>query len=360
MQDEIDRLLSRKPLLKAREIAKELGLERKEVSAFLHAHPDRYRQDSEYRWSVAEEEELTVTLPQGWLTGGDLEAQLRNAGPVLTGPARRIKIVFSPKCKTMIDCIARLLALINQLIHRGKSVTVDFTNAEPTRKYLDRAGFFDNLHDDAEILPERPTHSAARRYRGQSDTLVEFGAVDPSSPNEELIEQLTNTFVQQSTADYRVAAFTVFGELIGNVVEHSGTPIPGFAGPQKYSGHKTHIQTVVSDSGLGIAGTLRPALEEHYPSLHKLFGDGSIDSNMGLVIAAMSKGEVSRFGGARGLGFKSSREQAAVRFNASFSVRQENFGLRFEYREGELVQIQKQKQLSRLLGTHICFDFYVD
>lgn len=359
MKEDIDRLLSRKPPLKAKEIAKELGLARKDVNSFLHAHKDSYRKDDEFRWRLIEDGERILTLPDGWLTADYLETILRAAGPLLNGPEQKITVVFSPGCKTMIDCIARLLALSNQLAYRGKSVTVDFTSAEGTKTYLDRAGFFDHLHHYVTVLPSRPTESAAMRYQGQSDTLVEFGGVDPRSANHDLIEQLTNKFVQQSSVDYRVAAHTVFSELIGNVVEHSETPLRGFAGLQRYSGIRKHIQTVVSDSGVGIARTLRPALKEHYPALYRQFGRRSLESDVGLVRAAMSEGRTSRFGGARGLGFEISREQAA-KFNASFSVRQERFCLRFEYRNGVLVDIKQQLKLSNLLGTHICFDFYLD
>lgn len=359
MQKDVDRLLNRHPLLKAREIANELGVTRNEVNSFLHAHPGRYLQDDDYRWAIVEAKELVLTLPGRWVTGDDFEQILQQSGAVLDGSANSVRVVFSERCKTMIDCIAKLLALVNQLAHQRKAVTIDFTDAHKTKTYLDRAGFFDQLDKKVEVLPSRPAISAARRYKGQSETLVEFRGVDPKSTNADLKKLLTEKFVQQSTAAYRVAALTVFGELIDNVYEHSQSKIRGFAGLQKYSGRKNHIQTVVSDSGIGIASTLRPALKAHYPSLYKQFGTKSVDSDIGLVVAAMSKGEISRFGGARGLGFKSSRAQA-VRLNASFSVRQERFLLRFEYRQGKLVRVHQQVDLIYLLGTHICFDFYID
>lgn len=362
MKEDIDRLLARTPLLKAREIAKELGLVRKEVNSFLHSHQDLYKKDAEFRWRLIEGAELLLTLPAGWVTGAEFETILHAEGPVLNGPFQQVKIVFSPKCKTMIDCTARVLALANQLVSKGKGVTMDFESAGQTKAYLNRAGFFEHLDESVTVLPSRPAESAADRYRGKSSTLVEFGAVNPHSANDHLIEQLTNKFVQQSTDDYQMVAFTVFSELIGNVMEHSQTPLRGFAGLQKYSGnknHKDHIQTVVSDSGVGIASTLRPALRAHYPSLYERFGQRSLESDIGIVTAAMSEGGVSRFGGARGLGFKSSREQA-TKFNAKFSVRQERFYLTFVYKKGQLVEVQRQTKVTNLNGTHICFDFYLD
>jgi hypothetical protein len=359
MKEGIDRLLSDNSLLMAKDIAKALGITRKEVNSYLHSHQDNYEKDAEFRWRLIETQQITLTLPTGWVTGDTFEEILQEAGDILNGPYRRIDFVFSSRCKTMIDCIARMLALMNQMAHRGKLVTVNFADAGRTLTYLNRAGFFDLLASNVAVVPGRPSVSAAKRLQGKSDTLVEFGSVDPHAANDDIIEQLTNKFVQQSSTDYRVAALTVFGELIGNVFEHSGTPLAGFAGLQKYSGLRNHIQTVVSDSGVGIARTLRPALKTHYPSLYKQFGESSLESDMGLVAAAMSKGEISRFGGARGLGFKSSREQA-VKFNAQFSVRQEQFCLKFEFREGQLISVTNKTGLSNLLGTHICFDFYLD
>lgn len=358
MKDDIDRILLEHAPIKAKHIASKLGLTKKEVNSFLHAHPDEYRQDSEFEWSMIKGMELF--LPGTWVTGDDFERIFRKSGDFLSASASNITFTFSSRCKTMIDCTAKVLALANQLAHAGKTVTLDFTNAEGTKSYLDRAGFFDHLNRGITVLPERPTESAAQRYQGQSDTLVEFDVIDTDATNDDLIERLTNKFVQQSSDKYQIAAFTVFSELIRNVLEHSNTPISGFAGLQKYGGRRDHIQAVVSDSGMGIAETLRPALREHYPSLDKLYGQSSLQADMGLVKEALKQGEISRFGKSRGLGFKSSREQAAIKFNASFSVRQKNFCLDFIYEEGLLVEIREQTELSELLGTHICFDFYLD
>ena len=60
---------------------------------------------------------------------------------------------------------------------------------------------------------------------------------------------------------YEAAASTVFGELIGNISEHSEYQLEGFAALQKYGGKRSHIQTVISDGGKGISATLRPSLE---------------------------------------------------------------------------------------------------
>ena len=115
MKEKIDKLLSQKAPLKARDVSRELEFDRTEVNSFLHNHPEHYQQDEEYRWSTVKGQELVLTLPGGWINAGTFEDILRVTGSVLDGSHRAIRIVFSPKCKVMIDCTARLLALINQL-----------------------------------------------------------------------------------------------------------------------------------------------------------------------------------------------------------------------------------------------------
>jgi hypothetical protein len=360
MQKDIERLLQKKPGLKGKEIAKKIGVSKKEVNSFLHSHKDLFVQDDNYGWSVIKSSEFKIELEGNkWVDSNSFEDALIRAGSPLETDCDSIVFVIPEKCNILLDAAARLLALCNQLVFFGKTVTIDFSDCHSTLTYFDRIGFMNHLHKRVTVLPGRPKFSRASKYKGNSDAVVEFGSVDPSQDNKELINHLTDSFVRQSDARYETAASTVFGELIGNVKEHSETPILGFAALQKYEGRKKHIQTVVSDSGLGIANTLRPSLKEHYPGLYKIFREVSIESNVGLVIRALSEGEISRFGIGRGLGFKSSREQA-MKFDALLTVRQENFGLDFRYKNGELVNINKRLALTKILGTHICFDFYVD
>lgn len=363
MKQRINAILAETPDLKAREIAKILGdVERKDVSAFLHGNSDHYRQNDKYQWSLVPPRKVVLSLYSGWMTAGQFERCLKEAGSVLELDGTDVEIVFPQKCKPMIDALARILALLNQMANRGQHVTADFTSCTGTLSYLNRAGFFEMLDHRIDVLPSWPTTSAAERHRGQSDTLVEFGPIDPKTENEDLIGQLTETFITQSSSDYRVAALTIFGELIGNVYEHSEAGMPGFAGLQKYKGYNgkpPHIQSVVSDSGLGIARTLRSTLHKHHKELYKKFKKETPKNDAGLVEKAMSSGEISKNGPGGGLGFKSSREQA-TKFNAQYTVRQNRFSLRFEFHEGKLIKVERKFGLPLLDGTHICFDFFLD
>jgi hypothetical protein len=353
MKDDLDKLLKGKAL-KGREIAKELRRDKTVVNSFLHYHSDDYEKDEEHRWRLRSRE-VSVQLPSGWVDAPSLESNLRDAtsGRVITA----FHFTFDPGCKLMFDAIGRLLAVANQACASGRQVSLDFTGALATKNYLNRAGFFDHLDRRVNVLPKRPKGSAAQAYQGQSDTLVELASIRLKSDNSSLVEDLCGKFVSQSSKDYLNAATTMFGELINNVREHSDART-GFAGFQKYSGRKPHIQTVVSDDGMGIATTLRTTLEQHHPRLYAKYGTRSVGADVDLVVAAVRDGEVSRFGKGRGLGLKSSHQQVR-RFGATFSVRQEEFCLTFAYQGDSLVLRQREVGLFPLSGTHICFDFFL-
>jgi len=261
----------------------------------------------------------------------------------------------------LLEAIAKFLALVNQLMQRNITVSIDMCECDETRNYLNRAGFFDHLNEQITVLPSRPTESLAQKHRGSSESLVEFGSIDPKSTNKALIVNLGKCFVIKSSESYEIVALTIFSELIGNVSEHSESAIEGFAALQYYAPTHMpkHIQTVISDSGLGVSATLRPSLMLNYPKLYEAFGHENVESDIGLVRETFSKGNISRFGGARGLGFKSSREQA-TKFNAKLSIRQETFNVELSYKDGQLNNHRIDRDLTKIHGTHICFDFMID
>lgn len=359
MKEKIIKLLKESPNLKGKEIAKKIGDNKKDVNSFLHNHLNEFNQDDNYRWSLVDTKQLIIEFENSWVDRDSFESSLQKAGSPLDLDCPYVVFVIPENCKILLDAAARLLALCNQLIRSNKNVSIDFRECHSTLSFFDRIGFINHLDNDISVLPQRPAVSRASTYMGNSNAVVEFGAVDTGQINKDLINKLTDRFVQQSHSRYETAAYTVFSELIGNIKEHSCSPISGFAALQRYEGKKKHIQTIVSDSGLGIANTLRPSLAEHYPNLHKLYKDVNIESDVGLVKTAMSKGEVSRFGAGRGMGFKSSREQA-MKFDAQLSVRQEYFCLDLVYKDGQLIDVKRRLELSKILGTHICFDFFVD
>jgi len=361
MQKAIEKLLEKTPGLKAKEIAKQLGTDRKSINAFLYRHKNIFIQDDTFCWFLAIPPVQVLELDANWVTADSFENSLTQTGCLLSSKSLSILVKIPKDCKIMLIASARLLAILNQLVFNGKDVSVDFIDCASIKHFLSRSGFFDHLDDRVTVIPNRPA-SAAKIYKGNNNAIVEFGAIDPNQENTELIRLLWQAFVEHSDSRYDVAAFTVFSELIGNVMEHSDSEIKGFAALQKYGDNKKyrkHIQTVVSDSGRGIATTLRPSLKEHYPDLYRLYKEENVESDAGLVITALSKGEISRFGSGRGLGFKSSRTQA-MKFDAKLFVRQERFSLNFNYKNGVLVDVERKLGIPKILGSHLCFDFFVD
>lgn len=221
-------------------------------------------------------------------------------------------------------------------------------------------GFFDHLDERVSVLPSRPELSGAEIYKGNSNAVVEFGAICPKKPDETIPEQLKNSFVFYAGEKYSLAAFTIISELFGNVHDHSETPIPGLVALQMYKGKHPHLQTVVSDSGKGIIGTLVPVVEQIYPELAQTFDFTDPESRVLLVKKVFENGGITQTGEkARGLGLKRSQEYA-IKYNANISVRQENFELKLFYRKGELRSSDHTLDMHTIRGTHVCFDFFLD
>lgn len=358
-------ILQNTPLLKARQIAKMLGIDRSEVNSFLYHHPDLFVQDEEYRWFLKKSDRITVTFESNkWVDCGSFEASLKASGCLMSSPCKCVVFIVTNECKLLLEAAARLLALCNQLVLQGKTVTLDFSSCDSTRTYFDRIGFLDMLGKDVEVIPSRPEGSAAERYKGNSNTVVEFGEINIHKPDKNIPKLLKEQFIVHAGSQYNDAAFTIFSELFANVCEHSNTPIPGFAALQKYGNRSNrHVQTVVSDSGDGIVGTLRPVLAEHYPKLAARFKAGDQMSDARLLKEVLEKGGISQMQSSddegRGLGLKSSQEYA-VKYNADISVRQETLEIKLSYRGGKLIGFTPTINMPKIRGTHVCFDFFLD
>lgn len=291
-------------------------------------------------------------MPSGWVKAKKFESLLQEFR-YLVSPVR-VSFEFPDDCMLMFDCIGLLLSISNQFAEDHIPVVLAFTSANSSAlSYLDRAGFFQHLHQDVAVSPGRPEQSAADRYRGRSETLEEIAALSVCKDDKIVALRLKEKFVRISSSDYEVAAATLFGELVGNVGEHSQAK-RGFAGLQKYEGKTPQIQTIVSDGGVGIARTLRSSLREHHSDLYRLFGHESPESNIELVRAAIEKGGISRFGKERGLGLHQCHS-SSKRFRARFSIRQDLFALRYAYENGQLDMKEIAKDLYPMRGTQVCF-----
>lgn len=345
---------------KARTIASQLNEDKSDISRVLHANQDIFVQDQdEYTWSLVL---LNIDLGSDcWLTAEDFEDALLQVGSPLDASEECITFIVGKGCKILLEALARLLAICNQLADAGKSVTMDFRASGTTLTYLNRIGFIDLLRADVKILPKRPKVSAAAIYKGNNEGVVELRSIDPVQPDDGIPDLLRDSFVSCAGSQYNVAAHTVISELFGNVKEHSGTKVAAFAGLQNYAGRKTrrkHIQTVISDGGHGIVGTLLPILD-HYPHLAKKISDSRLDPRIALLQAVFSEGGISQTkDSGRGLGLKGSSTYAQ-KYNALISVRQETFELKIEH-VGDRMRFSHRLNLAKIAGTHICFDFHLD
>ncbi len=352
--------LSRNPGLKAKTIASRLGLDRRVVNRLLHEHRDTFQQDSESCWSLASQNVLLVEFRgQTWLAARHLERRLVAVGSPLDSTSSQVVFALKDNCHVMLEALARLLALSNQLSQAGKSVTLDFNDAQGTLSYLDRLGFFDHLNRKVAVLPKRPKGQLSKKFQGNNDGLIELRAIKLAEEDRQITELLENSFVKIAGADYRVPVMTILTELYRNVLEHSRAESPGFAALQYYPKSR-RIQAVISDNGQGIVRTLTPALSRsRYADIAKRIASSNEHPGVALLKEVFRTGGISQVDEeGRGLGLKVSGEHAK-KFRATISIRQSDFELRIHHTDGD-VKFTHLTELARIEGTHICFDFDLD
>jgi hypothetical protein len=359
MHKQIEKFLRRTPGAKARAIASEIGSNKSDVNSALYGHPELFYSDTEVRWFLVSQRGLRIEFAaRSWLTAGDLERDLLAAGSPLEGPQAKVTFVLANGTKVMIDALARLLALSNQLVQSGKEVVLDLSECRSTLTYLDRIAFFKQLHSSVQVLPRRPRGIRAALFGGNNDGVVELLEIDPAAPDQNIPKRLQKSFVRCAGERYASGAFTVLAELFGNVQEHSESTILGFAGLQFYE-RARHVQAVISDSGVGIVESLRPVLAARHPDLARQLRKPGVHFGVKLLEAVFARGGLSKVADeGRGLGLKRS-EQVAQQFSATISVRQDDFELRVFHENGR-VRFAHSLGLVRLRGTHICFDLKLD
>lgn len=347
------------PGFKARAIANHLSLDRQHVNTVLHGNSSIFSQDEEFQWYLTSTQVLEIRFPGNvWITSSSFESILSKSGSPLMSPMSAVSFIFGDGCNIMMDALARLLALSNQLESVEKSVTLDFSSCKGTLRYLDRAGFLEHLHSSIIVLPKRPVGSKANEFNGNNDGLVELKAINPISPVQNIPELLKNSFVKCAGDSYSAPAFTVLSELFQNVEEHSAAETPGIAGLQFYK-KANHIQAVISDSGLGIVGTLKPVIARRYPAVLKFIAASSLPPDVALLQIVFSEGRISqKESDGCGLGLKRSSE-VAKKYKAKITVRQEDFELVVRH-DPSGTTFDYTQNLVKLVGTHICFDFQLD
>jgi hypothetical protein len=258
----------------------------------------------------------------------------------------------------MTDAAVRLLSLINQLDHTTRNVTINFEDYEnPVMHYLNRIGFFESLAANVTVLPQRPLSTSVRRYRGRNPGVVEIERIDRTQRDGNLPNKLATAITRACKSRHDIeelagAAWTILAELIDNVFSHSETRLDGFAALQVYPKGNC-LKVAVSDSGLGMLGTLRPALESEAPKLAAL-------KDVELLVEVFRKG-LSRHGPNRGCGLKGCADKA-IKFRAELDVRLPDARVLLVPSTDGYAPNRAFcfSELPLIWGTHICFTFQLD
>lgn len=283
-----------------------------------------------------------------WIGGDRLESILYGAKEVIHG-SDSVCFDILPGSKILIDAAVIFLSLINQLSAEGKSITIDFqTDDSEVMGYFNRMGFFDHVDDRIAILPAKPSYSAALLYNKSNRGLVEIARINTLDYDNELPGRLADA-LETKNKKLGKAAFTIFGELIDNVLGHSSTKLAAFAALQTY---KNGIMVIVSDSGKGMLETLRPKLPKKY----------KLASDIEIVIDAFEKG-LSRHGSrsGRGCGLTTCAKKAK-QFNGKLHVRLADTRVNLVPSDDVYAHDTAYcfQELLPIKGTHITFDFVID
>jgi hypothetical protein len=296
--------------------------------------------------------ECTIDLPTGWVNSWTFEKALIKCGDALGSMYSVIIIKIPADCKLIIDVVIRLLSFCNQAVACTKRIRLEF--AGDTMGYLNRMGFFDHLAPAAEVWPSRPFYSGAAIHRGGNRGLVEiekFSGTD--SVERDLVPRLVAAVERGCAARSEVkqigdAMFSIFGELVKNVYDHSQTSLDAFAALQTYP-QGNRLTVAVSDSGIGIMRSLRPTL---------IGGRWDNLSDVDLLVEIFREGISSKPEDKRGLGLKSSAKHA-IGFKADLDVRllNQRVVLKPSNNQYQPNMAYSQEQLPLLWGTHIAFSF---
>lgn len=299
-----------------------------------------------------------IVFPSKWIDASVLETSLRSGCAPHGNDVFEVHFRFPTGCKIMVDSAVRLLSLFNQLNYATRRVRLDFEEGESgTMGYLDRMGFFDHLSKDIDVLPSRPSLSGASIYGGTNSGLVEIASINPKFRDNNLPTRLSEVIKDSCSnrtdgKELADSAWTIFAELIDNIFSHSSTTLDGYAALQVYPrGHMVKI--AVSDSGLGIIETLRPALKSEFPALKNL-------PDIDLLVEIFRQG-LSRHGADRGCGLKGSAAKA-MKYNGELDVRLPTARvLLTPGKEGYRPNTAYcYSGLPLIWGTHICFTFRLD
>jgi hypothetical protein len=266
------------------------------------------------------------------------------------------QLAFAP-----LDVLVSALYLYNELA-RKNDVVLHWESQQQSFKYAERMGFFNLLDEGVAVAPERPNpgsslydvHQQNNRY------LVEMTAIerDNTGTANDALDLLRTRLAENlqvlPTADDIVDNIWTFAaESLGNIYEHSQSPVPGIVAAQRYSsttrGARLHL--VIADGGLGIPATIRsgnPAAARE-------------KTDVEIIYKAFRDGLSRRVVGGHGCGLTTCA-RIALRYQGNLRIRvgstwakliakSARTGLSLGFFEDEATPIS---------GTHVSLDFYLD
>lgn len=285
-----------------------------------------------------------LRFSRGWVDSAVMARVMRDAGKLHYEHVQAVHIILSCGCGIMVDAGTQLLSLVNQLAEGGRDVTLCFEDGySGAMGYLHRIAFFDLLHSSVKTTPPRPKMSALA-MAGSNPNVVEFKRICPLNRDRNTPSLLADALegACQSRTDCKSlghAAFTVFGELIDNIYEHSETEIDGYAALQVYKGGNG-VLVSVSDSGRGLLETLRPSLPHNSPYAQT--------SDTALILQMLNAGlsRLEQDNPERGLGLCSCADHA-LKYSGQLTLRLSTSSLR----------VMPNRQTSQTYdGIAHCFD----
>lgn len=298
--------------------------------------------------------ECTLFLPTGWINPRKFEDALLRCGDALGTSFMNVVVRIATGTKMTIDVILRVLSFCNQVVTMTKRLVLIFEGGHEDTGYLDRMGFFEHLQSSVEVSPRRPIFSRAAIHRGGNATLVEIERFSGTAPADVSLINRLGTAAQRSCAtrsdvtQIYNSVSKIFSELINNVSEHSKSPLDGYAALQRYE-RGNEVRIAVSDSGIGILESLRPALAAKSDPAANL-------NDMDLLVEMFRKG-ISRLDDQdRGNGLMVSAHHA-IRFKANLDIRLPRQRTLLKPANDQYSQnmAYSTAQLPLLWGTHLSF-----
>ncbi len=307
--------------------------------------------------------QLLVTYPSGALAHDAFERSV--LAIKATNSSAPIVFDYSGVSFVPLDVQICSLLLYNGLVRQRRKVELRWPNASnQVFKYAERMGFFRLLDARVSVHPHRPLrgNSLYDRHRGGNTLLLEMCAIEINkrSTGDNTLKKLQTRLasnLRTLDAGHREsivsALWTFSAEVIGNIYEHSETPVPGIVAAQRYDGTRgPRLHVVFADSGLGIANTIRVG----QPIRSK--GKTDVDIILEAFRDGLSRNrlEVGRGCGLTRCASIAMEHQANLRVRTNTSwvkliTKSAKTGLTIGILEGNAAPID---------GTQISFDFYVD